>query len=185
VDDIGDTAHDTIVVALNFAHEQNKRLLVTHVQLESINQLFHRLVWLERNVGYVGVDHKREQVENYIRVTLRKVKMLTILASTIQNYKISNLPSQMEKRVAAVLLEILNLLVLLAVGSISTAHAIRHVLGPLNSGLEGFRITAENVTEVNVQDLAVLGDQNVVVVAITDPQYIGYYHVTRFKYKQK
>jgi hypothetical protein len=64
VNDIGDIAHNTVVVALDFSDEQILRLFVGYIEFEAFDELFHRFVGLESNVRDVRIDHKREEIEN-------------------------------------------------------------------------------------------------------------------------
>ena len=87
------------------------------------------------------------------------------------------LPAQVEKGIVAVLLEVLVLLVLLAVRVEFAAHAVGQLLVPLDERLEGLGLATQYVAEVDVYDLATLGDQYVVVVAIAHAQYVRDDHV--------
>jgi hypothetical protein len=70
----------------------------------------------------------------------------------------------MKKCVGAVDFKVLDLLALYP------AHTVRHVLGPLDCGLEELRLATKNVTKVNVQYLAALGHQDIIKVPVADAQ---------------
>lgn len=54
------------------------------------------------------------------------------------------------------------------------AHRVHHLLAQLHGGRQRFGVSPQNVPEINVEQLAVLCEQQVVQVSVSDTQQVGY-----------
>ena len=114
---------------LNQGLEAPDRLLFTHPQREPLPDLLDRLVGLGADIWDVGVRHEREQVED-----------------EVAGFAQGGVGSE------AVLLEGG------VVGGVGAAHGVDHFFGELDGWRHGFGVAAEDVAEVDVEEVACGGD---------------------------
>lgn len=149
---IDEERHDGAHTLLDALHDVLHGLLVVQLQLELVLHLLHGLVGLERNVGHVGVDHQREEVQDQVRM-----------------------PSQMQERCSyhdTKFEEILR---------IHATHRVHHLAGHLHRRRPNLRIAAQNEAKVNVKQSARLRQQQIVEVPVADTQEISDHAVTSYR----
>ena len=108
----------------------SNRLLLRHLEVKAIAHLQHRLVGLHADVGDVGVDHQREQVEDQVaRFAQGGVGREAVLLEG----------GVVHRRGAA--------------------HAFDHFFAELHHGRERLGVAAQDVAEVDVEKVA-CGEKN-------------------------
>ena len=119
-------------------------LFVFEIELEFVVHFLDGFVRLQGDVGDVSVEHQRKQIEDQISVS-----------------------TQMQEGGDAMLLEGLKVFRSVA------AHRFHHFFAQLHRRRQGFRVAAENEPEVDVKQFTASGQKEIVVVPISDAQYIG------------
>lgn len=113
--------------------------LVVQAHLQVFLDLLDGLVRLQRNVRNRGVHHQREQIQHHLGLTPQ-----------MQVRRVAELP-ECEKRVRR-----------------QATHGVDHFLAELHGRRHGLRITAQDIAEVDVEQVARGGQEEIVQVAITD-----------------
>ena len=119
-------------------------LLLGQVQPELVLHLPHSLVRLEGDVRNACLHHQSKEVENKIGVT-----------------------TQVQESSIALFPEVLVML------TIHPSHGINHLLGQLHGRRQGLGISAKNVTEVNVNQVAGGGEHQIVQMPVAHSQQVG------------
>ena len=66
---------------------------------------------------------------------------------------------------------------LLVLGGGGTAHAVDHFFAEFHGGCEGFGVSAEDESEVSMEEVSIGGEEEVVEMAVADAEEVGYYAV--------
>ena len=82
----------------------------------------------------------------------------------------------MQKCIATIFLEIVIFF------AFFSTHWISQILRPFNRWLKRLRISAEYVAKVNVENFATFANQNVIIMSITNTEYVRDYYVAGFLY---
>lgn len=97
------------------------------------NDLQNSLIWLNKNIRDIRINHQTKQIENQIR--------------TLPQRRISRETKGFKLRI---------------VGRRGASHAIDHFSRQFHLCRERFRVSAENVAKVGVEKVTVRGDEEVV-----------------------
>ena len=100
-------------------------LFLAHLQMEPLPDLPHRLVRLEPDIRHVGVHHERKQVKDEV--------------AAFAKGGVSGEAIGFEG---------------LVIGGGKAAHAVDHFFAEFEWGREGFGVAAEDVAEVDVEEVA-------------------------------
>lgn len=146
---VDDHGHDGTNTLLDLLGNVVQCLLIIHFQFEFVLNFLHRLIRFQGDIGNVRIDHQREQVENQIGMPPQVCKR-----GSYKNAKLS---------------EILRT---------HSAHCVDHFSGYLHGWWTHFGITTQNETKIDVEQATSFGHEQIVQVAITNAQQIGYDTVT-------
>lgn len=104
--------------------EMPNGLIFRHLQVEAVQNLQDRFIWLHPDIRDIRIDHQAEEIED----------------------QVAGFPEG-GVRCEAVLLE------LGVVGRVGSAHTLDHFFAKLHHGSEGLGVAAEYVTEVGVEEM--------------------------------
>ena len=121
---VNDNGEDGIHAIVDQKFKMQDGILLAHLQVKSLLDLPHGLVWLNADIGDIGVHHEAEQIEDQVAGF-----------------------AQCRVGGEAVLFERDE------IRRVGAAHAFDHFLAELHRRRKRLRVTAEYVTEVGVEEV--------------------------------